>query len=108
MRVLIDSPDLTMRGKITRVIDSKGFDPVHFRSVRQACEALTRKDTLLVFCENRPVDGPHEDLLIAAKGAGGAHPNRRCAHEFEAVRFSDLLQGERVGRIRRAPRMLWT
>ena len=70
MRVPIDSPDLTMWGKITRVLESKGIDLVHFRTVRQACEALTREDTVFVLCENRLVDGTHEDLLIATKKAG--------------------------------------
>jgi DNA-binding NtrC family response regulator len=70
MRVMIDSPDHTMWGKISRVLESKGIDLVHFRSVRQACEALSRKGTLLVFRENRLVDGTYEDLLIAAKEAG--------------------------------------
>jgi DNA-binding NtrC family response regulator len=70
MRVLIDSPDLTMRGKITRDLESRGIDLVHFHSVRQTCEALTGKDALLVFCENRLVDGTYEELLTAAKEVG--------------------------------------
>jgi len=51
MRVLIDSSDLAMRGKIIGVLEPKGIHLVRFRSVRQACEALTRKGTLLVFRE---------------------------------------------------------
>ncbi len=70
MRALIDSPDLALWGKITRVLESKGIDLVRFRSVGQACEALARTDTLLVFGENRLVDGTHEDLLTAAKEVG--------------------------------------
>jgi DNA-binding NtrC family response regulator len=70
LRVLIDSPDLTMWGKVTSVLKSKDIDLVRFRSVREACEALTRKDTLLIFCENRLVDGTYEDLLTAAREAG--------------------------------------
>jgi len=70
MRVLSDSPDLKICGKFTRVLESNDTDLVRFRSVRQACEALTRKRTLLVFRENRLVDGTHQDLLGAAKEAG--------------------------------------
>jgi len=67
MQVMIGSEDLAIRGQLTNVLESKGLDLTRFRSVKQACQALSRKNVLVVFCENQLVDGTCEDLLTAAK-----------------------------------------
>jgi DNA-binding NtrC family response regulator len=67
MRVMIGSSNLANWTRFTDVLESRGLAPKRFHSIKQACEALTREDVLLIFCENRLVDGTYEDLLTAAK-----------------------------------------
>jgi len=67
MQVMIGSPDLAVWERFTDILESKGLDLVPFRSIKQACKALTREDVLLIFCENQLIDGTYEDLLTAAR-----------------------------------------
>lgn len=67
MQVMIGSPDLGIWDKFTGILDSEDLSLVRFESIRQVCDALAQDNVLLVFCENRLVDGTYEDLLTAAK-----------------------------------------
>ena len=67
MQVMIASKDLAIWGQLTNVLKSKGLGLTRFRSVKQACQALSRENVLVVFCENQLVDGTYEDLLTGAK-----------------------------------------
>lgn len=67
MQVMIGSPDLAVWERFTDILKAKGLALTRFQSIKQACKALTREDVLLIFCENRLVDGTYEDLLTAAR-----------------------------------------
>ena len=67
MQVMIGSEDLAIGGQLTNVLESKGLGLTRFRSVKQTCQAPSRENVLVVFCENQLVDGIYEDLLTAAK-----------------------------------------
>lgn len=67
LRVMIGSPDLTVWRMFTNIPEAQDFDLVRFQSIQEACRALAQEDVLLIFCENRLVDGTYEDLLAAAK-----------------------------------------
>jgi len=67
MQVMIGSPDLAIWERFTDILESRGLDLIRFQSIQQACNALKREDVLLIFCENRLIDGTYEDLLTAAK-----------------------------------------
>jgi hypothetical protein len=68
MQVMIGSPDLGISERFTDILESRGIDLIRFQSIKQVCNALKREDVLLIFCENRLIDGTYEDLLTAAKG----------------------------------------
>ena len=67
MQVMIGSEDLAIWQQITGVLKSKGLGLTRFRSIKQACQALSRENVLVIFCENQLIDGTYEDLLTAAK-----------------------------------------
>lgn len=67
MQVMIGSPDLAVWQRFTDILESKDLSLVPFRSIEQACKALARENVLLIFCENRLIDGTYEDLIAAAK-----------------------------------------
>ncbi len=67
MQVMVGAMDLAIWGQVTNVLESKGLGLTRFRSVKEACRALSRDNVLVVFCENQLVDGTYEDLLTAAK-----------------------------------------
>jgi DNA-binding NtrC family response regulator len=67
MQVMIGSPDLAVWERFTDILESRGLALTRFQSINQACKALTREDILLIFCENRLIDGTYEDLLAAAR-----------------------------------------
>lgn len=67
MQVMIGSEDLATWRDLTNVLESKGLGLKRFRSVKEACRALSRENVLVVFCENQLIDGTYEDLLTAAK-----------------------------------------
>jgi len=67
MQVMIGSPDLAVWERFTDILGSRGLALTRFQSINQACKALTREDILLIFCENRLIDGTYEDLLAAAR-----------------------------------------
>jgi DNA-binding NtrC family response regulator len=67
MEVMIGSPDLAVWQRFTDILDAKDLSLVRFQSIEEACQALARENVLLIFCENRLVDGTYEDLLAAAK-----------------------------------------
>src|SRR5579863_10597615 len=67
MQVMIGSPDLAVWQRFTDILESRDLSLVPFRSIEQACRALARDNVLLIFCENRLVDGTYEDLIAAAK-----------------------------------------
>ena len=67
MQVMIGSSDLATWQSFTDILESKGLALTRFRSIKQACKALERENVLLIFCENRLIDGTYEDLLTAAK-----------------------------------------
>src|SRR5580704_13005843 len=67
MQVMIGSSDLAIWERFTNLLDSKGIALKPFRSIKQACRALAQENVLLIFCENRLIDGTYEDLLAAAK-----------------------------------------
>lgn len=67
MRVMIGSPDLAVWQRFTDILEAKELSLVRFQSIEQACQALAEENVLLIFCENRLIDGTYEDLLRAAK-----------------------------------------
>jgi DNA-binding NtrC family response regulator len=67
MQVMIGSEDLAAWGQVTSVLESRGLSLKRFRSVKEACRALSRENVLVVFCENQLIDGTYEDLLKAAR-----------------------------------------
>jgi DNA-binding NtrC family response regulator len=67
MQVMIGSEDLAVWGQVTNVLESRGLGLTRFRSVKEACRALSRENVLVVFCENQLIDGTYEDLLKAAR-----------------------------------------
>lgn len=67
MQVMIGSSDLAVWERFTDILRSRGLAPKRFHSIKQACNALSQENVLLIFCENRLVDGTYEDLLTAAK-----------------------------------------
>jgi DNA-binding NtrC family response regulator len=67
MQVMIGTPDSGFWRKFASIPESKDISVVRFSSIEQACDALTRDNVLLIFCENQLVDGTYEDLLTAAK-----------------------------------------
>jgi DNA-binding NtrC family response regulator len=67
MQVMIGSSDLAIWERFTNLLESKGIALKPFRSIKQACRALAQENVLLIFCENRLIDGTYEDLLAAAK-----------------------------------------
>ena len=67
MQVMIGSPDLAIWERFNGILESKDLSLVRFESIGQACDALAHDNVLLIFCENRLVDGTYEDLLTAAK-----------------------------------------
>lgn len=68
-QVMIGSEHLGIWGKLTSDLEPKGLGLTRFRSIKQACQALSRENVLVIFCENQHIDGTYEDLLIAAKQA---------------------------------------
>jgi len=67
MQVLISSSELATWEGFINILDSKGLTRKRFDTIKQACEALTRDNVILIFCENRLMDGTYEDLLTAAR-----------------------------------------
>lgn len=67
MQVMIGSPDLAVWERFTNIVEARGLALKRFQSIKQARKALMREDVLLIFCENRLIDGTYEDLLSAAK-----------------------------------------
>lgn len=67
MQVMIGSEDPVFWEKVTSVLESRGLGLTRFRSIKEACRALSRENVLVVFCEHQLVDGTYEDLLKAAK-----------------------------------------
>ena len=67
MRVMIGSPDLATWERFTDMLEARDLSLVRFQSIEQACEALEQENVLLIFCENRLIDGTYEELLAAAK-----------------------------------------
>jgi DNA-binding NtrC family response regulator len=91
MQVMIGSSDLATRPDFTDILESKGLGLTQFRSIKQAYRALNREDVLLIFCENRLIDGTYEDLLTAAKSL---HSQARIvvtgleADQFDSLGYS--------------------
>jgi DNA-binding NtrC family response regulator len=67
MQVMIGSSDMSIWEKFTNILESRDLAFVRFQSIKQACNVLARENVLLVFCENRLIDGTYEDLLSAAR-----------------------------------------
>jgi DNA-binding NtrC family response regulator len=67
MNIMIGSSDNAIWERFTNITESKNLALKPFRSIKQARKALAREDVLLIFCENRLIDGTYEDLLAAAK-----------------------------------------
>ena len=67
MQVMIGSEDLEIWNQLTDVLKSRGLGLTRFRTIKEACRALSRENVLVVFCENQLIDGTYEDLLTAAK-----------------------------------------
>lgn len=67
MQVMIGSPDLAIWERFTNLLEARDLSLVRFQSIEQACQALAQENVLLIFCENRLVDGTYEDLLNAAR-----------------------------------------
>ena len=67
LKVMVGSEDLGVWEQVADFLESKGIGLTRVRSVKEACETLEREDVLLLFCENRLIDGTYEDLLNAAK-----------------------------------------
>jgi len=70
MQVLISSSDDVTSEKLSKVLDSKGLTLTRFDTIKEAREALSKQNVLLIFCDNRLADGTYEDLLKAARAAG--------------------------------------
>jgi DNA-binding NtrC family response regulator len=88
MQVMIGSSDLANRGRFTEILQSRGLSLTRFQSIEQACNALARGNILLIFCENRLVDGTYEDLLKAAKSVRS--PARIVVTGLESDQFDSL------------------
>jgi len=67
MQVMIGTTDFTVWQRFIDVVEAKDLSLIRFQSIKQACAALAQEKVLLIFCENRLVDGTYEDLLAAAK-----------------------------------------
>jgi DNA-binding NtrC family response regulator len=67
MQVMLGVEDLATWGHLMGILKSKGLGLTRFRSVQEACRALSRENVLVVFCENQLIDGTYEDLLTAAR-----------------------------------------
>lgn len=67
MKVMFGPENPAIEGQLTNVLESRGLGLTHFRSVKEACHAITQEDVLVVFCQNRLIDGTYEDLLTAVK-----------------------------------------
>jgi DNA-binding NtrC family response regulator len=67
MQVMIGTTDFTVWQRFIDVVEAKDLSLIRFQSIKQACAALAQENVLLIFCENRLVDGTYEDLLAAAK-----------------------------------------
>lgn len=67
MQVMFGPGDLSIWNQLTNVLESRGLGLTRFSSVREACQAITQGNVLVVFCENQLIDGTYEDLLTAAR-----------------------------------------
>jgi DNA-binding NtrC family response regulator len=67
LQAMIGSPDVAVWRMFTNIPEAKDFSLVRFQSIQEARKALTQENVLLIFCQNRLVDGTYEDLLAAAK-----------------------------------------
>jgi DNA-binding NtrC family response regulator len=96
-QVMIGSEDLGIWGKLTSALEPKDLGLTRFRSIKQACQALSRENVLVIFCENRLIDGTYEDLLTAAKQARSR--TRIVVTPLKSVRadISTYLKAKQLG-----------
>jgi DNA-binding NtrC family response regulator len=86
--VMIGSSDMAIWEKFANILESKDLSFIHFHSIKQACNTLTRENVLLIFCEKRLIDGTYEDLLSAAKKVRS--PARIAVTRLDSNQFDSL------------------